>query len=182
MTNPTADEAYEHFVRLFTTQEGRLRALLRVLVPSLDDLDDVMQETSLAAWRKFSQFEPGTNFLAWMTTIGRFEALRRRRNRAAERLVFSDQICDLLAEEAIAETEILEAHRRVLADCLGKLPAPHREWLAAAYQPGVKFHEVAGRMGKSVAAFYKMLQRLRGILADCVEREIQRQNMPRQVE
>jgi RNA polymerase sigma-70 factor (ECF subfamily) len=173
MTDTPCTDTYEQFVRLFVAQEGRLRVLLRTLVPSLDDLDEVMQETSLAAWRKFSQFEPGTDFLAWTATIGRFEALRRRRERAAERLVFSDELCDLLAQEAIADTEILEAQRRALDACLGKLPEQKRQWLAAAYQPGANFREVAQQSGKTVEAFYKMLQRLREILADCIQREIQ---------
>ncbi len=63
-------DTYEKFIRLFVAQEGRLRAFLRTLVPSLDELDEVMQETSLVAWRKFAQFEPGTDFLAWVATIG----------------------------------------------------------------------------------------------------------------
>jgi len=44
-------DVYEQFIRLFVAQEGRLRAFLRTLVPSLDDLDEVMQETSPVAWR-----------------------------------------------------------------------------------------------------------------------------------
>jgi RNA polymerase sigma-70 factor (ECF subfamily) len=130
-------DTYEQFIRLFVAQEGRLRAFLRTLVPSLDELDEVMQETSLVAWRKFSQFEPGTDFLAWVATIGRFEALRWRRDRAADRLVFSEQLGELLADEA-----------RALDLCLEKLPARQRQWLAAAYQPGVKFREVAQTSGQ----------------------------------
>ena len=95
-------DTYEQFIRLFVAQEGRLRAFLRTLVPSLGELDEVMQETSLVAWQKFSQFEPGTDFLAWVATIARFEALRWRRDRAADRLVFSEQLCELLADEALA--------------------------------------------------------------------------------
>ena len=78
MKDSIPHDAYERFIRLFVAQEGRLRAFLRTLVPSLDELDEVMQETSLVAWRKFAQFEPGTDFLAWVATIGRFEALRRQ--------------------------------------------------------------------------------------------------------
>ena len=63
MKDSIPHDAYEQFIRLFVAQEGRLRAFLRTLVPSLDELDEVMQETSLVAWRKFAQLEPGTDFL-----------------------------------------------------------------------------------------------------------------------
>jgi RNA polymerase sigma-70 factor (ECF subfamily) len=175
MKDSIPHDTYEQFIRLFVAQEGRLRAFLRTLVPSLDELDEVMQETSLVAWRKFSQFEPGTDFLAWVATIGRFEALRWRRDRAADRLVFSEQLCELLADEALAETETREAERRALDLCLEKLPTRQRQWLAAAYQPGVKFREVAQTSGKSVEAFYKMLQRVRALLSQCIQRELERQ-------
>lgn len=50
--------------------------------------DDVLQEAAMIALRKLDQFEPGTNFLAWMGRIVRYTALntgrRRARVRAAE--------------------------------------------------------------------------------------------------
>ena len=75
----TADPTprYEEFVRLFVAHEGRLRAFIRALLPTWADVDEVMQETSLVAWRKFARFERGTNFMAWAATIARFEALDR---------------------------------------------------------------------------------------------------------
>jgi RNA polymerase sigma-70 factor (ECF subfamily) len=163
---------YEAFVRLFVAHEARLRAFLRVQLPSWGDLDEVMQETGLVAWRKFATFDPATDFLKWVATIGRFEALKARRAKARDRLVFSDELCELLAEEAAAESETLEAQRRVLELCLGKLVAPQRELLTAAYEPGAKFHEVAARAGKSATAFYKIVQRLRAMLLECVQREL----------
>ena len=64
--------------------------------------------------------------------------------------MFSERLCELLADEALAETETREAERRALDVCLEKLPARQRQWLSAAYQPGVKFREVAQTSGKSV--------------------------------
>ena len=72
----------------------------------------------------------------------------------------------------VTESETLEAQRRVLELCLGKLDASQRELLTAAYEPGAKFHEVAARAGKSATAFYKIVQRLRAMLLECVQREL----------
>jgi RNA polymerase sigma-70 factor, ECF subfamily len=169
------DAHYETFVRLLVAHEPHLRSFLHSLLPSWTDVDEAMQETSLTAWRKFDHFEPGSNFLAWTAAIARFEALKQRRTKSRERLVFSDAVIDLIANEAATETEVLARERAALERCLDKLGGPARELLDAAYQPGVKLHEVAVRSGKGVEAFYKTLQRLRARLLDCVQRELKQE-------
>ncbi len=169
-------EHYETFVRLFITHESRLRGFLRTLLPTWDGVDEVMQETSLVAWRKFALFEPDTNFMAWAAAIGRFEALKHLRKRSRDRLVFNDDVLDLLAEESLEETDNLEAHRHALCHCMEKLDDRQRELLRLAYQPGVKLHEVAAQAGKSAQAFYKTVQRMRANLLACAEKHMKEAN------
>lgn len=168
-------ESYETFVRLFVTHEGRLRGFLRTLLTDWDDVDEVMQETSIIAWRKFAQFDIGTNFMAWAAAIARFEALKHRRKQARDRLVFSEDIFDMLADESLEEADTLTAHRSALGKCLEKLDERQKELLHLAYQPGVKFHEVAEKAGKSAQAFYKTIQRMRAMLLDCAEKQMQQE-------
>src|SRR3569832_1709910 len=103
-------EAYESFVRLFVAHEMRLRSFLRSLLQSWTDVDEVMQETSIVAWRKFPQYDPATSFMAWAAAIARCEALKCLRKHARERLVFSDDIFDLVADESLTEADALERH------------------------------------------------------------------------
>ncbi len=172
-TGPTPP--YEEFVRLFVSHEGRLRAFIRALLPTWADVDEVMQETSLVAWRKFDRFERGTNFSAWVTTIARFEALDHLRRRGRDHLMFSEAVADLLAEEAAPEGDMLERQRRALERCLAKLGDAERELLLLSYQPGARLHEVAARAGRSVQGHYKSVQRLRSRLHACIEGELQRE-------
>ncbi len=166
---------YEEFVRLFVAHEGQARAFLRSLLPAWADVDEVMQETSLVAWRKFTRFERGSNFLAWVFTIARFEALDHLRRHGRERLIFSDAVADLMVEEAAQEGDTLERQRRALDRCLAKVGDPQRELLLLSYQPGAKLHEVAARAGRSVEGHYKAVQRLRARLLDCIEGEMKRE-------
>lgn len=169
---PADSQRYERFVQLLLAHEAALRAFLRSLLPAWADVDEVMQETSLVAWRKFDQFEHDTNFLAWTAAIARFEALKHRRSRSRDRLVFSDAVAEMIAQEGLYEADALARERAALARCLGKLGSPGRELLELAYQPGVKMHEVAAQSGRGVEAFYKTLQRLRARLLACVERDM----------
>lgn len=166
-------ERYEEFVRDLLQHESRARGFLRGLLPSWDDIDDVLQEASLVAWRKYAQFETGTSFLNWFLTIARFEALKHRRKTARSPLVLSEEVLDLIADEGIEEAPALERERHALQECLAKLAAPQRELLDASYQPGVKFHEVATQTGKSAQALYKTIQRLRAALLTCIESQLQ---------
>ena len=166
---------YEEFVRLFVAHEGQVRGFVRSLLPSWTDVDEVMQETSLVAWRKFARFERGTSFMAWAATIARFEALDHLRRRGRDRLVFSDAVVELLAAETLAETDALEHERSALERCLAKLEDAQRELLLLSYQPGARFHEVAARAGKSVQGHYKTVQRLRARLLDCIRDQLKQE-------
>ena len=164
------DAGYEAFVRLLVEHEPRLRSYLRTLLPAWPDVDEVVQNTSLVAWRKFSEFRPGTNFDGWLLTIARFEALKHRRNLARSPLVFSDDVWELLAHEASVEVEPKNRRREALEQCLAKLPAAQRELVLKAHAPGARLNEIAQQMGRSEQAFYKTIQRLRAALLECISR------------
>jgi len=162
------DAGYEAFVRLLVEHEPRLRAYLRGLLPTWPDVEEVMQNASLVAWRKFSAFQPDTNFAGWLMTIARFEALKHRRSMARSPLVFSDDIWEMLADEASGDTEPANLRRDALEKCLGKLPSGQRELVLQAHTPGARLKEIAQQTGSSEQAFYKTMQRLRAALLECI--------------
>ena len=165
------DERYEAFVRLLVEHEPRVRSFLRGLLPTWYEVEEVAQEASLIAWRKFDDFEQGTSFGGWLLTIARFEALKYRRRVARSPLVFVDEVWDLLAEEVSGE-EVQQIRRQHLEVCLGKMEPAKRELLLNVHSPGVVMREVAVQSGKSEQAFYKVIQRLRAVVHDCVLKEV----------
>lgn len=173
-TSENADQG-ELFVRLLLEHEPRVRSFLRGLLPSWNDVDEVLQEASLIAWRKFGTFEEGTAFGGWLLTIARFEALKHRRRIARTPLVFADDVWDLLLEEAIHD-EAPQTYRRYLDDCLAKLAPEQRDVLLKVHSPGVVMREVALQSGRSEQAFYKAIQRLRAVLLECVSSSIAMEN------
>jgi len=146
--------------------------LVRSLLSSWDDVDEVMQNTGLVLWRKFGEFDPNTDFMRWACVVARFEVLAFRRDKARDRHVFDEDVIELVAEEAASRQETWSAERRALEICLRKLPEHLRRVVMAAYEPGVKLHEVATRLGKTATAFYKLLNRTRASLLDCVQAQL----------
>jgi hypothetical protein len=51
---------HEQFLRQYSAHEPAIRAFVRRLVPSRDDVPDVMQEVALVLWKKFQNLtDPG---------------------------------------------------------------------------------------------------------------------------
>ncbi len=178
-SSPTDAEGdrYEVFVRLLVQNEFRVRSSLRGLLPGWHDVEEVMQEASLVAWRKFTDFEEGTSFGGWLMTIARFEAMKFRRKLARTPLVFSDEVWNLLAEDAMAGAESAEIHRDALDICLKRLAPFQRELLLKAHTPGVRLYEIAQQSGRSEQAFYKTIQRLRALLLECMTKTLNKEAM-----
>jgi RNA polymerase sigma-70 factor, ECF subfamily len=174
MKNMTEFQSSDHeaFLRLFLQHERKGRVYARTLLSSWQDVDEVMQETSLVAWRKFGEFDPQSNFAAWLATILRFEAMKWRRTKHRDRLIFSEQLIQLLADEGLEDFDILERQRTVLETCMARLNDTHRRLLQLSYGSGRSFREIAEKTGYSAGAFYKVLQRLRTVLLKCIEREL----------
>ena len=174
------DDRHEAFVRLLMEHEGRVRGFLRGLLPSWNDVDEVIQQASIVAWRKFSEFDRQTNFGGWLLVIARYEALKHRRRLARSPLVFSEEVWELLANEAepAHAAEAIDRRRTALEHCLEQLGAEQRRLLLEAHTPGVRLNEIARRAGRSEQAFYKVVQRLRAAVLDCMRGQLVPEGAP----
>ena len=122
------------FLRLFVKHEEALRSYARVLLPTWESVDEVMQESSVVMWKKLMQLDAAENFLPWAKVIVRFEALRLRREHARDRHVFGDAVIEMLATEAAEVPEDKwQRERELLQHCLQELAPHHRELVLAPY-------------------------------------------------
>ena len=165
---------HEAFLRLFTRYEGNLRAFVASLLPTWEGVDEVMQESSIVLWKKFSQFDQSAEngFLDWAFMIARYEVLKYRRRRATDRLQFSEDVLDLLADTA--ETSATRQHERLrlLRECVASLEPAQLELAQAVYENGVAIKDVAKRIGRSPSGLYKAIARIRARLAVCVRAKL----------
>jgi RNA polymerase sigma-70 factor (ECF subfamily) len=172
---PRAGDADSRFLRLFVQHEQALRAYARVMVPNWDAVDEVIQEASVVMWRKLDQLDSPDNFLPWAKVIVRFEALRARRNFARDRLVFSEELLSMLADEAAeTEEEVLAREKAALEQCFKRLTPAHRELVLAPYAGSGRVKELAEQSGRSVNSLYKLLGRLRAKLQGCIDHDLSR--------
>ncbi len=172
MSNPENDtpDPHETFLRLWMVHEPELRAFVRSCCPNAQEVDDVMQEVSVAALRKFSTLDDHSAFGPWACLIARYELLSARRRFARDRLVLAEDIVELLAEEGAEELPLRQQQLRTLDQCIEKLPRERRELALAAYAKGTTIRELAAQLKRTEGSLYQLLARIRKELHRCMER------------
>jgi RNA polymerase sigma-70 factor (ECF subfamily) len=158
------------FLRQFMGEE---RALLRFIlryVPAINDARDVLQETLVTLWAKRAEFDESREFLPWACGIARIKVREFWRKQPRWEAFAQDDLMTLIDERRASLESEITARREALRNCLTKLSIDQRGILQSYYAREESVEALALREGRSVAAIYKMLQRLRRGLLECVER------------
>jgi RNA polymerase sigma-70 factor (ECF subfamily) len=169
MGDRMADKLHEAFLRLFTRCEPELRAFVRSCLPRPQDVDEVMQEVSLVAWRKFGDLDDRGRFAPWACLIARYEILKYRRAHARNRLLLDESVIEAIADEAAAEMPLHQRRLEALEACFEKLAPARRELVLTAYTAGTSQKDLARQLGRTEGALYQLLSRIRQELWRCVE-------------
>ncbi|MDA3924253.1 MAG: sigma-70 family RNA polymerase sigma factor [Kiritimatiellae bacterium] len=132
------------------------------------DARDILQETNLRICREIERYDPSRPFMAWARTIAFFEVRTHRKKMSRERLVFDDDVFEMISAET--ENKSFEVTRRlaVLDGCIRKLPEMLRQVVKSRYLNGVPVKTIAAQLKRSPNAVSLLLMRARQALADCV--------------
>ena len=150
------------------------------------DASDVVQEACLEAHRDFPNFEGSTEaeLLAWLRRIlarnladvARYqnaEMRDHRRQRSLESLLEQSSLSvqEALAATATTPSSIAAQRERAvfLADALEGLPPDYRDVVILRNLEGLKFNEVAARMGRSSGAVRMLWARAIERLSETLE-------------
>jgi RNA polymerase sigma-70 factor (ECF subfamily) len=166
---PVPIERGEAFTRLLVATQPRLYGFIYSLVGDRSAADDVLQEVSSVLWRKFDDFEEGTNFGAWALKIARFSVLEWRRKQSRAPLPIDEDTLIALADQAAEMAEGVGEMREALHLCLAKLPDRQRELLRARYFDDEPVQSIASRWQRTRMAIYKMLRKTHAALLGCIE-------------
>ena len=161
--------AQQRFLSLFLRSEREIFRYVAALVPNVADAEDIVQQTALVLWEKFDAYDSSQPFTPWACRFALNKTKQWIERRQRWQALLEGGLAQELAlrrEELRPETETRLAH---LEGCLGKLPEPQRSILEGYYYRRDSIDKVAEHSGRTVAATYKTLQRIREALQDCVE-------------
>jgi RNA polymerase sigma-70 factor, ECF subfamily len=155
---------YDDQAQLFEQHGRAIFAYLRLHLANLQDAEDLLLETFLAALESdnLSTFEPGRQ-LAWLKRVAHNKLLNnyRRSNRQAH--ISLDALVDsVLVEENLERHILRQEERQQLHKHLQKLSLLQRQALQMRYGDGLRCSEIALLLNKSEEAIRKILSR--GIL------------------
>ena len=166
-------ERQEAFVRLMNGAQPSLLRYVMSLVGNRDDAEDVLQRASVTMWRRFETFEPGSDFIAWATTVAFYEVRNFQRVSGRSRLVFSEDLMKTLAAERATRLDEHTARLEALQECVEELPDASRELIEAIYTRGEDVSALAEQMGRARQTLYNRLHAVRRALAECVQRKLE---------
>jgi RNA polymerase sigma-70 factor, ECF subfamily len=161
------------FARLLHEAHRELFGFIFAMLQNRADAEDVYQQCALVLWKKFTSFTPGTNFIAWAIRIAQYEIKDFVKARRRRKVYFTDAILDAIAvtyqnESSERQNQRLEA----LGHCLDKLNDYDLKLLRQCYAVDRDYQRIAESEGKTVAAIYKAISRIRKALFLCVKREL----------
>lgn len=167
------NERDAEIVARLTEHQASIRYYVASLLPGDSRAADVAQQANLTIWDKRGEFEPGTNFKAWAFAIARYEVLNFRKKQARDsRLLFSDELEEIMADELAAESDDFDLRRDALRSCLEKLKPNDLALVRHRYYESSPLKEFAVETGRSAAGLKVSLHRIRNALARCIERQL----------
>lgn len=158
----------ELFLRLLNEHERNLSIYVHSLISDWAAAQDVLQETRVTLWKEFSKFERGTNFAAWARTVAFYQILTHRKKVKRSPLSLSDEFLHSISDAINEDPEKWDKRSEALRHCVAKLPIPHRRLIALRYYEDLPIERVSKKVGRTVAAVYRALSRIRKSLENCV--------------
>jgi len=160
--------AQQRFLSLFLRSEREIFRYVAALVPNVADAEDIVQQTAMVLWEKFDDYDPGLPFTPWACRF----ALNKTRQWLERFQRWQALLEGGLAEELARRREELrpelDLRLRHLDKCLGKLPGEQLALVEGYYYRRDGIEDLAANSGRTVAATYKILQRVRLALQDCI--------------
>ena len=160
----------EAFVQELTRHRAMIIRYSATLASNRADADELYQKTCLTLWEKWSAGVIPEAFGAWARAIALNHARNQiRANRRAPGLL-TEELLEAIAARRQQTSDSHEHRLELLDQCREKLPAEHDQLLREVYGGNATVEQIARNQGRPVAGTYKLLQRIRKRLLDCVTR------------
>jgi DNA-directed RNA polymerase specialized sigma24 family protein len=166
----TLDGNPETQERLFCALSARFRVLARHRIKNVQDAEDVVQESLMAAARDYKGIVVQTSFPAWAhkilhnRVIAYFERKSTIRNRTAD---LDDETMNL----PDLKSEIEPGFRLNLLECLRQVARANIRYarILNFHHLGYETEDICGKLLLTRSNFYSILSRARSLLEGCLE-------------
>jgi RNA polymerase sigma-70 factor (ECF subfamily) len=154
------------FERLYRLHAARVHSLVRRMVASEGDADELTQDVFVRVWQRLSSYRGDAAFGTWLHRLAVNLVINWQRSATRSRRLFSDD----------AEVELTPARSRSpesvmdLENALGMLPAGARRVFVLHDVEGFRHEEIAGMLGVTTGTTKAQLHRARMLMRGHLER------------
>ena len=168
----TIQEQMDLFVKLLSSNQKWIYAYILSMVPNYNDADDLMQETSSIMWKKFDDFQQGTDFVKWGIKIAHYQILNFCRKKSRSPLHFNSETIEILQDNCETAVKEFNTRQDALRNCFKKLTENDRDLLRVHYYQSTPVKEIARQFGQTVQNIYQKLTRIEYALLNCIQKII----------
>jgi RNA polymerase sigma-70 factor, ECF subfamily len=171
-------DAGVEFAQLLVRHDRALLRYIMTFIPRRDDAEEVLQRSVAVLWEKFPQYDRAREFLPWAFRVAYFEVLNFRKELARSRLVFREDLLEMLAETRDELEPDLDRQRLALHHCLQRLTPDDMHLLQRRYCDSATVAALAEDLDKTTKSLYRRLDRIRELLTACVEQRVSQAALP----
>ena len=150
-------------------QLGLWRYARALGVPAAE-AEDLLQDTFLVAMRKLSEDRGDAAVATFLRQTCKHLWLRRRRDAGRREQLLLEHADSAWVRDCGADDG--ERWRDALRACVGELDGRAREAVERFYGDGLAREDVAARLGMKETGVKTLLQRVRALLRECIERRL----------
>jgi len=155
------------FAERLVRNQQRVYRYIVSLVPNRADAEELFQQSCLTLWECWERYDPALDFFPWACGIAHNHVRNFHRKRENAQIQLQEDVLELLAQRSRELCEREDDRLEALRGCLAKLPQRNRR-VIEGYYGGQSVPQLAEQQAASPNAIYKLLDRVRLALHECV--------------
>jgi RNA polymerase sigma-70 factor (ECF subfamily) len=160
-------EQHRLFAERLVRDQQRVFRYIVSLVPNRADAEELFQQTCLTMWERWERYDPALDFFPWACGIAHNHVRNFHRKRQNAQVQLQADVLEMLAERSRELRQREDDRVAALHDCLAELTARNRRVIESYYGERT-VQQIADQLHTSPNAIYKILDRVRKALHDCV--------------
>lgn len=158
---------HQQFAERVVQNQHRVFRYIVSLVPRRADAEELFQQTCLTQWENWERYDLSLDFVPWACGIAHNHVRNFHRKRQNAQVQLDADVVEMLALQS-RDRQPREDDRLVaLRECLEGLPERSRG-VIEGYYGGRSVQEIADQRTTTPNAIYKLLDRVREALHDCI--------------
>lgn len=171
------DKKTDSFLKLLIPNQKRIFSYIVTLIPNYADAEDVMQEVAGVLLKKYSDYTPNTDFVAWALTITKFKVYEYYKTKKREKQRLSNETIRILDKESSSQSSDFDSNLEAVKKCIAKLNANDYDLIQMRYELDQNVKNISARFGRSMQSIYRNLSRVHNILLRCIHRQLHEEGL-----